>query len=401
MCCEPLPFPFLRRCVAISVSLSPGAIFFPFHSRTFRYPRMQACRSFRIAVVVRLLASHLGEPGSISAGVAPGFSRVGIVLYDAAASAGFHGDLSFPPPFHLPVLFYTHLASPSSALETSMTAEPTPSSTRREMSAEPLSSLPELVCTGDFNGRIRQQPSGRSTPTPTRSNTGQKRNVSPVAPKSLLYLYVNRPWRNVVINSVEDDPSISTWQVAASQRGVSQTTMWNILHYRHHLQRVQGLLPKDFPPREQFLSLTMPPLRGAVSSTSTTPIYGPRGIPVVRWQRTISLNVWVGIIGDRLVGPVVLPQRLTGEAYLHYLPMTLLPPAGGGAFGVTETIYGPRLGTGAILICSVLHDGAPAHFLITVQRQLNTVFHGRWIGRGGQVAWPARSPDLNLVDFHL
>jgi hypothetical protein len=27
--------------------------------------------------------------------------------------------------------------------------------------------------------------------------------------------------------------------------------------------------------------------------------------------------------------------------------------------------------------------------------------HGRWIGRGGPIAWPPRSPDLNLLDFYL
>ncbi|KAJ8867596.1 hypothetical protein PR048_031398 [Dryococelus australis] len=49
----------------------------------------------RGSVVVRLLASHLGEPGSTSGGVAPGFSHVGHCRW----STGFLGDLPFPPPF--------------------------------------------------------------------------------------------------------------------------------------------------------------------------------------------------------------------------------------------------------------------------------------------------------------
>jgi hypothetical protein len=28
-------------------------------------------------------------------------------------------------------------------------------------------------------------------------------------------------------------------------------------------------------------------------------------------------------------------------------------------------------------------------------------FEGRWIGRGGPLEWPARSPDLTLPDFFL
>lgn len=45
------------------------------------------------------------------------------------------------------------------------------------------------------------------------------------------------------------------------------------------------------------------------------------------------------------------------------------------------------------------HDGAPAHFDGEVRRHLNLIYPGRWIGRGGPVNWPARSPDLNPLDF--
>ena len=37
-----------------------------------------------------------------------------------------------------------------------------------------------------------------------------------------------------------------------------------------------------------------------------------------------------------------------------------------------------------------------------VARQfLNQHFANKRIGRGGPIAWPARSPDLNPLDFHL
>ncbi|KAJ8892173.1 hypothetical protein PR048_004753 [Dryococelus australis] len=54
----------------------------------------------RGGVVVKLLASHTGEPGSISGGLAPGFSHVGIVPDDSDGQWGFLGDLPFPPPLH-------------------------------------------------------------------------------------------------------------------------------------------------------------------------------------------------------------------------------------------------------------------------------------------------------------
>ena len=46
-------------------------------------------------------------------------------------------------------------------------------------------------------------------------------------------------------------------------------------------------------------------------------------------------------------------------------------------------------------------DGAPAHFSRQVRQFLNAHFPGRWIGRGGPIAWPARSPDLNVLDFFI
>ncbi|KAJ8871731.1 hypothetical protein PR048_028067 [Dryococelus australis] len=51
-------------------------------------------------VVVRLPASHPGEPGPIPSGVAPVLSQVGIVPDDAACRRDFLGALLFPPPLH-------------------------------------------------------------------------------------------------------------------------------------------------------------------------------------------------------------------------------------------------------------------------------------------------------------
>ncbi|KAJ8869822.1 hypothetical protein PR048_028831 [Dryococelus australis] len=67
--------------------------------------------------VVRLLASHQGELGSIPGGVVPGFSHMRIVLDDAAGRRFFSGISRFPSPC-IPELLYTHLISPSSALKT-------------------------------------------------------------------------------------------------------------------------------------------------------------------------------------------------------------------------------------------------------------------------------------------
>lgn len=45
------------------------------------------------------------------------------------------------------------------------------------------------------------------------------------------------------------------------------------------------------------------------------------------------------------------------------------------------------------------HDGAPPHIGREVKNELNRVYPNRWIGRGGPINWPARSPDLTPMDF--
>ncbi|KAJ8880663.1 hypothetical protein PR048_017133 [Dryococelus australis] len=76
-------------------------------------------------IVVRPLASHLGEPGLI-----PGFSHVN----DNAGRRVFLGISRFPRPF-IPVLIHTHLTSPTWALQTSLLRAPRPASALAEQLA--------------------------------------------------------------------------------------------------------------------------------------------------------------------------------------------------------------------------------------------------------------------------
>jgi hypothetical protein len=46
-------------------------------------------------------------------------------------------------------------------------------------------------------------------------------------------------------------------------------------------------------------------------------------------------------------------------------------------------------------------DGAPPHFGNIVRQFLNERFLNKWIGRGGFLSWPPRSPDLTPLDFFL
>ncbi|KAJ8892193.1 hypothetical protein PR048_004773 [Dryococelus australis] len=47
------------------------------------------------------------------------------------------------------------------------------------------------------------------------------------------------------------------------------------------------------------------------------------------------------------------------------------------------------------------HDGAPAYFSRDLREHLNNTYRGCWIGRGGPVAWPLRSPDLTPMDLFI
>jgi len=44
-------------------------------------------------------------------------------------------------------------------------------------------------------------------------------------------------------------------------------------------------------------------------------------------------------------------------------------------------------------------DGAPPHFARVARAQVEAMFPGRWIGRGGPVPWPARCHDFSMLDF--
>jgi len=45
----------------------------------------------------------------------------------------------------------------------------------------------------------------------------------------------------------------------------------------------------------------------------------PHAIREARHQTTFSINVWAGIVGYLLIGPVRLPERLTGPKYREFL----------------------------------------------------------------------------------
>ena len=104
--------------------------------------------------------------------------------------------------------------------------------------------------------------------------------------------------------------------------------------------------------------------------------------------RRFSLNVWMGVINDNLIGPHFLPNTLNGKVYENFLREHV--------FELLEDVpLEIRRGM------RYQHDGCPAHFRITVREWLNMNFPDRWIGRGGPIPWPARCPDLTPMDYYV
>lgn len=114
----------------------------------------------------------------------------------------------------------------------------------------------------------------------------------------------------------------------------------------------------------------------------------PHAIIQTKHQQRFIVNVWAGIIGNTLIGPFVLEERLNGEIYLQFLQQNLN--------NLLEDVHLDRR-----MQMWYMHDGAPPHFHRVVRQHLTNVFGPRWIGRGGPVLWPPRSPDLNPLDFYF
>lgn len=105
-------------------------------------------------------------------------------------------------------------------------------------------------------------------------------------------------------------------------------------------------------------------------------------------QRRFSLNVWMGIVCNHLIGPYFLPENLNGETYENFLTEELPQLLQDLPAEITQNMW-------------FQHDGCPAHYRRSVRQLLDTTYPNKWIGRGGPTPWPARSPDLTPMDYYV
>lgn len=216
-----------------------------------------------------------------------------------------------------------------------------------------------------------------------------------------------------IIEELAANPAGSVRYVA-NRVGASRSTVQRVLaddgQHAYHLQRVQAIQPTDYEQRVDFCrwflrqTENQPEFPGLVLFTDEATFSqegvfnthnlhlwaqeNPRKTRPHSFQTKFTVNVWAGILGDHLIGPYLLPDRLTGQYYYNFL-REILPD-------LLQDVD-PNLRRSMWF----QHDGAPAHFCREVRELLNDTYPNHWIGRGGPIAWPPRSPDLTSLDFFL
>lgn len=211
-----------------------------------------------------------------------------------------------------------------------------------------------------------------------------------------------------VLASVEANKCISTRQVAL-EHGISQTSVLNVLkkhkYKSYKYQNHQEQQPNDPENRINFCERMFNLInddemllrRIVFTDESTFMKHGQVNAQNFRYwsqenlhlynatrtQYPESVNVWAGLVGDRIVGPFFIDGTLTSEKYLRLLREYIFPAINN--LNIPEPWF--------------QQDGAPPHYGLNIRAVLNQNFPNRWIGRGGPVNWPARSPDLNPLDF--
>jgi len=216
---------------------------------------------------------------------------------------------------------------------------------------------------------------------------------------------------NVLID-LQDNPKQSLRQLSLNHH-VSFQSVLNLLKrekirpYKIHL--VQELVEDDFYRRSEFCEVLMEKcnvdpnfvyniifsdeatfmLNGTVNRHNCRywSQINPRWMEEVKTQKPQKVNVWTGIVGHNFIGPFFINGNLTSEVYLNLLVENVIPQL--------EVLYPDRQNIW------FQQDGAPAHFGLIVRNFLNETFPNQWIGRRGEIEWPARSPDLTPLDFYL
>lgn len=212
-----------------------------------------------------------------------------------------------------------------------------------------------------------------------------------------------------VLNYAENNPGVSTRQMA-TELNVPRITVWRVLNEQvlcpHCTHRVQGLKATVRPARETLVSAVWSTVHNLLFfcqfsfqmrqvliektiNFHSHQLYTAdklRSVSQSRHRQQFSINVWTGNVGQCLLGPHILPCRLTGNHYRDHLLNDLPDLLEDVPLAIRECIW-------------FSHDGFPGIFI--GGNILNNTYHIPWIHRERPTAWPPPSPDLNTLDFCL
>jgi hypothetical protein len=107
-------------------------------------------------------------------------------------------------------------------------------------------------------------------------------------------------------------------------------------------------------------------------------------IPVSHTKK--STHVWCALSTHGIIGPYFFREFVTSKSYTEMLLSYFLP----------ETVK-----FHSEINFFFQQDGAPAHTAKTTKELLDQLLPEQWIGLGGPLSWPPRSPDLTPPDFFL
>lgn len=236
---------------------------------------------------------------------------------------------------------------------------------------------------------LKQKPEGRPRSVRTPDNVERVRQAVQTSP--------HRPMRR---------------QAAAlrmSDRSVRRILHMDLHYHPYKIAIVQQLKPHDYANRQRFSQemidlmddekiLVMSDeahfhLDGYVNKQNFR--YWSDTNPQELHERPLhssKVTVWCGISKKCVIGPYFFEEggrtvTVNQDRYLRML----------------DNFFIPELRRKRLVMRNVWfqQDGATAHTANAVMDYLRRKFRGRVISRNGDVAWPARSPDLSVCDYFL
>lgn len=218
---------------------------------------------------------------------------------------------------------------------------------------------------------------------------------------------------DMIATSVTENPEISTREIE-DLLTIPKTTVSKILrknkYYPYKRRVAHGLRATDYPRREAFCRWYLEKCEADVNFSKkvlwTDESYfgsngwfnrnnchywaqeNPQNIVPRNNQGRFGCNVWCGIIGNRLLGPIFLEGNLNADSYSVFLTEQLENLLDDLPLVIHRDIW-------------YQHDGAPAHNARRVRDYLRRRFNNKIITTHSDTPWPPRSPDITPLDFFL